>query len=103
MASSEPLVQSERSGTDDIELTNEIAELDRLQIDFIIEEPFDREFAAIEADGFVEMLKDKVPGLTSIHTGENWRFGKGEKGMWIFFKGRRKILNFVAGAGLPLL
>ena len=57
-----------------------LAELDKLQIDFIIEEPFDRRFAAIEAEGFVEMLKDKIPGLASIHTGENWRFGKGRKG-----------------------
>ena len=56
------------------------AEPDRLQIDFIIEEPFDVGFAAIEAEGFVEMLKDKIPGLASIHTGENWRFGKGRKG-----------------------
>ncbi len=56
------------------------AEFDRLRIDFVVEEPFDRAFAAIEAEKFVEMLKGKLPGLASIHTGANWKFGKGRKG-----------------------
>lgn len=56
------------------------AELDRLEVDFIVEEPFDEAFAALEAEAFVELLKGKAPGLASIHTGANWRFGKGRKG-----------------------
>jgi riboflavin kinase/FMN adenylyltransferase len=56
------------------------AELDRLEVDFIVEEPFDKAFAALEAEAFVEILKSKAPDLASIHTGANWRFGKGRKG-----------------------
>lgn len=57
-----------------------LAELDKLRIDFVIEEPFTTDFASIESNKFVDMLKSKIPGLASIHTGENWRFGKGRHG-----------------------
>jgi len=56
------------------------AELEKLRIDFVIEEPFTKAFAAIESSRFVGALKSKIPGLSSIHTGENWRFGKGRLG-----------------------
>ncbi len=57
-----------------------LAELDKLRIDFVIEESFTTKFASIESHEFVAMLKSKIPGLASIHTGENWRFGKGRQG-----------------------
>lgn len=57
-----------------------LAELDKLRIDFVIEEPFTTEFASIESKKFVSMLKSRIAGLASIHTGENWRFGKGRQG-----------------------
>ncbi|OUW19644.1 MAG: riboflavin biosynthesis protein RibF [Opitutales bacterium TMED158] len=56
------------------------SELEKLRIDFMIEEPFTKVFAATESNRFVAMLKDKIPELASIHTGQNWRFGKGRLG-----------------------
>lgn len=56
------------------------AELDKLRIDFVIEEPFTEDFASVESTQFVKMLKSNIPNLASIHTGSNWRFGKGRQG-----------------------
>ena len=56
------------------------AELEKLRIDFVIEEPFTEAFAATESNRFVAALVSKIPGLASLHTGENWRFGKGRLG-----------------------
>ncbi len=55
-------------------------ELAKLDLDFIVEEPFTRDFAAIEAKDFLAHLKSEVPSLASVHAGENWRFGKGRSG-----------------------
>ena len=46
------------------------------KIDFIIQQPFDKEFASIEALDLVTYLKKVLPNLESIHVGSNWRFGK---------------------------
>lgn len=54
--------------------------LRKLSIDFVIEQPFDRDFSAIEAEEFLPMLKRYLPGLDSLYVGENWRFGRGRKG-----------------------
>lgn len=56
------------------------AELEKLRIDFVIEEPFTKAFAATESNRFVKVLKAKIPGLATLHTGDNWRFGKGRLG-----------------------
>ncbi len=56
------------------------AELDKLRIDFVVQEAFDQEFAATESSQFVSLLKSKIPELASVHTGDNWRFGKGRLG-----------------------
>lgn len=55
-------------------------ELGKLGLDFIVEEPFTRDFAGIEASAFLARLKAEVPSLASVHAGENWRFGKGRAG-----------------------
>lgn len=55
-------------------------ELAKLGLDFIVEEPFTRDFAGIEADRFLAHLKSEVPSLSSVHAGENWRFGRGRIG-----------------------
>lgn len=49
-------------------------------ISFIVEQNFDREFAAIEADQFVPFVKRWIPRLATIYVGENWHFGRGRKG-----------------------
>lgn len=47
---------------------------------FIIEQHFDREFAAIEAGDFVARLRRAMPRLHTLYVGENWRFGRGRRG-----------------------
>ncbi len=49
-------------------------------VDFIVQEPFTKDLASIPADGFLDYLKGKIPGLKSVHAGENWRFGKSRIG-----------------------
>ena len=45
-------------------------------IDLVINQPFDQAFAALQAEVFPLMLKEKLPKLASIYIGENFRFGK---------------------------
>ncbi len=47
---------------------------------FVIEESFTEDFSNIEAESFIKHLVRRIPGLKSIHTGLNWRFGKGGRG-----------------------
>ncbi|HUG11048.1 MAG TPA: riboflavin biosynthesis protein RibF [Opitutaceae bacterium] len=54
--------------------------LDRLGANFMIEEPFTAEFAAIPAGDFVSHLSARIPNLAGIYVGENWRFGHGRGG-----------------------
>jgi riboflavin kinase / FMN adenylyltransferase len=51
-----------------------------LGMDLVIEQPFDRTFAAIPASDFVARLTSRLPTLDSIYVGENWRFGQGRTG-----------------------
>ena len=52
----------------------------QLGIDFVVEQPFDRAFAAITADAFVLFLKASLPHLACLYVGENWRYGHGRAG-----------------------
>ena len=54
--------------------------IERLGVDFEIEEPFTPEFAAIPPEDFVKHVKTRLPGLAGIYVGENWRFGRGRAG-----------------------
>lgn len=45
-------------------------------VEYIIEQPFDKDFASIEATDLVAYLKGCLPRLSSIHVGSNWRFGR---------------------------
>ena len=56
------------------------AVLARLGVDFIIEQNFSREYAAIEAQDFVAHLRRHLPQLAALYVGENWRFGRGRVG-----------------------
>ncbi|MDA0346936.1 MAG: riboflavin biosynthesis protein RibF [Verrucomicrobia bacterium] len=44
-------------------------------IEYMIQQPFNNEFSAIEAKDFIAHLKHQLPHLQSIHVGSNWRFG----------------------------
>lgn len=45
-------------------------------IEYVIRQPFDKDFASIEAEDLVAYLKKCLPHLSTIHVGSNWRFGK---------------------------
>ncbi len=49
-------------------------------VDCVIRKHFDRAFAAIPAEAFLEELKKALPALKSIYVGENFRFGQKRAG-----------------------
>ncbi len=51
-----------------------------LGVDFVVEEPFTREFAAVPAEEFLPRLRAALPQLHAVYVGENWRFGAGRQG-----------------------
>jgi len=51
-----------------------------LGIDFVLTQPFDRDFASRSAEDFLPWLHEVLPGLQSLHVGENFRFGAGRRG-----------------------
>ena len=55
-------------------------QLARLGVDAVITQPFDANYASIEAEDFLPRLKQALPSLTTIYVGENWRFGRGRRG-----------------------
>ncbi len=54
--------------------------LGELGIDFVIEQNFSREFAAIEAGDFLAHLRRHLPDLGAVYVGDNFRFGRGRAG-----------------------
>lgn len=54
--------------------------LGRLGLDFVVEQNFSPEFAAIEARDFPAYLRRCLPSLTAVYVGENWRYGRGRSG-----------------------
>ncbi|MDR3228467.1 MAG: bifunctional riboflavin kinase/FMN adenylyltransferase [Puniceicoccales bacterium] len=58
---------------DDAEKARRIA---ALGADCFVREPFTRQFAALDANDFLTILKNTMPGLAGIHVGDNFRFGR---------------------------
>ena len=50
------------------------------KVQYVIQQVFDLNFAAVEATDFVGRLRSFLPHLNSIHVGSNWRFGKKRAG-----------------------
>lgn len=46
----------------------------------VIVHPFTMEFAKIDAEKFLEWLKQRLPHLAAVYVGQNWRFGAGRRG-----------------------
>lgn len=57
-----------------------IARLEAAGVDAVWVQAFDRGMAALEAEAFGEWLKARVPRLTGVHVGANFRFGRGRSG-----------------------
>jgi riboflavin kinase/FMN adenylyltransferase len=57
-----------------------LAVLAGLGLDLLIEEPFTPELARTSAREFVQRMKAALPGLATVHVGENFRFGRGREG-----------------------
>lgn len=49
-------------------------------VDFVVTQQFTPEFAAIDAEAFLPYLKQRLPRLTTVYVGENWRFGRDRRG-----------------------
>lgn len=49
-------------------------------LDHILVHSFTAEFSQYEAEDFVPYLQKLLPGLSSLHVGENFRFGAGRRG-----------------------
>ena len=54
--------------------------LARLGVDFIIEQPFTSDYAALRPEDFLPHLLQRLPRIAAIYVGENWRFGKDRAG-----------------------
>lgn len=49
-------------------------------LDFAVVHPFARDFAGMDATGFLPFVSRHIPGLHAVYVGENWRFGHGRSG-----------------------
>lgn len=65
-----------------------------LGIDFLLEHPFTREFAATSARDFLAQLKTSLPGLQTVYVGENFRFGRGREGDITVLQGAAAAAGF---------
>ena len=54
--------------------------LRQLGVSLILTEPFSAGIAEVEAGEFVAWLRARLPGLTGLYVGENFRFGRGRRG-----------------------
>jgi riboflavin kinase/FMN adenylyltransferase len=51
-----------------------------LGVDAVITQAFTPELAAVPADEFLPWLKERLPSLAAVYTGENFRFGRNRRG-----------------------
>lgn len=78
--------------------SEKVRQLAALGVDAVIIEDFTPEFAAMEAEKFVPLLKRALPTLAAIYVGENWRFGRGRQGdvALLIAEGKRAGLSVVS-------
>lgn len=62
------------------DISIQVALLGALGVEAVIKQPFTTEFAKVDAESFIPLLKAHFPQLSAIYVGENWRFGQGRKG-----------------------
>ena len=76
-------------------LTPEIQahKLTQLGMELVIQKTFDRSLAAVSAEGFITLLKNKLPTLEALYVGENFRFGKGRLGDVAFLVEKGTLLG----------
>ncbi len=67
-------------------------------VDFVVTQQFTPEFARIEAEAFLPLLKQRLPRVTSVYVGENWKFGQGRRGdiALLVAEGRKHGLTIVS-------
>jgi len=61
-------------------LEEKVALLHEVGVDVVITKTFDRDFAAVEATDFLAHLRERMPRLSSVFVGENFRFGRKRAG-----------------------
>ena len=62
-----------------------------LGVEELVVIPFDRDFAALEAEEFVDQVLVGQLGASSVSVGENFRFGKGARGTAEFLSSREEF------------
>ncbi|MGN0834395.1 MAG: riboflavin biosynthesis protein RibF [Candidatus Spyradosoma sp.] len=77
--------------------------LARAGLDFVVEAPFTREFAAVEAGDFAARLKRALPSLAGIFVGENFRFGARRLGDAALLRGSAERVGVRAHTLAPVL
>ena len=61
-------------------LDSKIDMLHEIGVDVVVCKRFDRLFASIPADDFLNKLKKQLPTLKAVYVGENFRFGRKRTG-----------------------
>jgi riboflavin kinase / FMN adenylyltransferase len=51
-----------------------------LGVEVVITQPFTAAFAAVTAENFLPWLKERLPHLSAVYVGENFRFGQARQG-----------------------
>ncbi|MDR2735432.1 MAG: hypothetical protein LBB20_01125 [Puniceicoccales bacterium] len=54
--------------------------LNRLNVDYLVEQHFDKDFASLNPEDFMDTLKHKFKTINTICIGQNFRFGSGRIG-----------------------
>ncbi|MCX6938959.1 MAG: riboflavin biosynthesis protein RibF [Verrucomicrobia bacterium] len=57
-----------------------VAALLSLGVGAVIVQPFNADFAGIEAEALLLFLRERLRSLHTVYVGENWRFGRGRRG-----------------------
>jgi riboflavin kinase / FMN adenylyltransferase len=60
--------------------TTQAQVLQPLGVEALITQPFTPEFAALEAEGFLAWLQQRLERLAAVYVGENFRFGRERRG-----------------------
>jgi len=61
-------------------LPTQVRFLGGLGVAAVIAQPFTPQFAAIAAEDFLPWIQRRLPRLSAVYVGQNWRFGAGRRG-----------------------
>jgi riboflavin kinase/FMN adenylyltransferase len=74
-----------------------------LGVEWLVVVRFDRDFAAVAADGFLAGLVAAAPRLRLVAVGEDWRFGRGRTGDVVLLRETGRRAGFEVAAVPPVM